>query len=98
MGEIIDGNATLKADAHSANWTPGLAGNGAPKTCFARNQDGSGHSGFLRDTHCLSVYEEADGLKRGLHTSSLASMAHEELRSRDAARSPREVWPSPKRL
>jgi hypothetical protein len=98
MGEIIDGNAAFEADTHSTEWTAGLAGNGAPKTCFARDQDSSGHSGALRDAHCFSVYEEVDGLTRGLHTSSLASMARKELRSRDAARCRREVWPSPERL
>jgi hypothetical protein len=98
MGEIIDGNAALEADSHSAEWTAGLAGHGAPKTGFTRDQDGGGHSGSLRDTHCFSVYEKVDRFTRGLHTSSLASMAREELRIHDAARGRREVWPCPERL
>ena len=98
MGEIIDGNAAFEADAHSTEWTPELAGNGAPETRFARDQDSGCHRGSLRHAHCVSVYEEVNGLTRGLHTSFLASMVLEGLRSRDAGPDRREVWPSPARL
>lgn len=51
MGEMIDGNAAFKADAHSTEWTPELAGNGVPKARLARDQDGGSDSRPLRDTH-----------------------------------------------
>jgi hypothetical protein len=37
MGEIVDGNAAFKADAHSTKWTTALAGNGVPEAGLARD-------------------------------------------------------------
>ena len=75
-----------------------LAGDRVPKPGLARDQDGDRHSGSLGDAHWLSIDEEVDKLRRGLHSFSLASTALEELRIHDSEPDRQEVSPSRGRL